>query len=208
MMPSRAPRVTGAIAIATVIAFAAQWVLGGPHIAYQGGFVPLRATNALAFDAVPFALTPLTAALLHGGLLHIGANLLMLFVCGRQVEAVLGGGRLLLLYVIGAYGAALAQYLVDPASSVPMIGASGAISAVIGTYALLFGRNKVRAIGPIPGTVIRALWLAVAWTAIQWGIWFITADGPFGIATAAHVGGFLTGLVLTWPLLEWRYRYG
>lgn len=208
MAPPRAPRVTGFIASATALAFFAQLFVAGPHVILQGGFIPLRLNESVPFDSVPFLLTPLTATLLHGGWMHLGANLLMLVVCGRQVETVLGGQRLVLLYVIGAYGAAFAQYLVDPASPQPMIGASGAISAVIGTYALMFGRGKVKRIGPVPGTIVRALWLAAAWTVVQWMISVASQSGPFGIATAAHVGGFVTGLLLTWPLLEWRYRYG
>lgn len=193
---------------ATVVAYLAQIFLGGPHVELQGGFIPARAVNDLPFDAVPYWLTPLTATLLHGGILHIGLNLMMFIICGRQVESVLGGGRLALLYVAGAYGAASAQYLVDPTSMVPMIGASGAISAVLGTYALMFGRGKVRSIGPLSALAVRGLWLAVAWTAIQWGVSYASAAGPFGVATAAHVGGFITGLILTPALLEWRYRQG
>ena len=202
MAPPRAPRVTGAIVAVTSIAYLIQILLAGPHIILQGGFIPLRATEVFPFESVPFGLTPLTATLLHGGLLHIGLNLLMFVVCGRQVEAVLGGPRLLLLYVVGAYGAAFGQYLVDPVSQAPMIGASGAISAVLATNALMFGRAKVRAIGPVPGIVVRALWLAAAWTLLQFGISLASSSGPFGIATAAHVGGFIAGLVMTWPLLE------
>jgi membrane associated rhomboid family serine protease len=150
----------------------------------------------------------LTATLLHGGLLHLGFNLLMLVYCGKQVEGVIGGMRLLILYVIGAYGAAFAQYAVDPQSVMPMIGASGAISAVVGAYALMFGRGQVKRIGPIPSVVVRALWLAAAWIVLQWGMGFITGGTATPIATAAHIGGFLTGLILAYPLLEWRYRYG
>ncbi len=208
MAPARPPRVTQAIVVATAVAFLAQMFLGGPHVEMQGGFIPARATAALPFDAVPYWLTPLTATLLHGGILHIALNLMMFIICGQQVESVLGGWRLALLYVAGAYGAASAQYLVDPSSMVPMIGASGAISAVLGTYALMFGRGKVRSIGPLSAFAVRGIWLAVAWTAIQWAISFASSAGPFGVATAAHVGGFLTGLLLTPAFLEWRYRRG
>lgn len=209
MKPARPPRVTEAIVAATAVAFLAQTFLGGPHVELQGGFIPVRAiAPTVVTNAVPFWLTPITATLLHGGVLHIMLNLMMLVICGRQVESVLGGGRLALLYVAGAYGAASAQYLVDPTSPVPMIGASGAISAVLGTYALMFGRGKVSSIGPLSAFAVRGLWLAVAWTAIQWGISFASAAGPFGVATAAHVGGFITGLILTPAFLEWRYRRG
>jgi len=60
----------------------------------------------------------------------------------------------------------------------------------------------------VPGVVVRALWLAAAWIILQWGIGFTSAGSPAPIAIAAHIGGFLTGLAITYPLLEWRYRYG
>jgi membrane associated rhomboid family serine protease len=205
--PQRPLRTTAAITALTAIAFVVQG-FAGPHVILQGGFIPARFSEVAPFVAVPFALTPLTATLLHGGWLHLGFNMLMLVYCGRQVEGVLGGLRLVILYLVGAYGAALGQFLVDPGSTSPMIGASGAISAVIATYALMFGRGQVKRIGPVPGVVVRAAWLAVAWVALQWGIGFASGGTATPIAVAAHVGGFLTGLVLTYPLLEWRYRYG
>jgi membrane associated rhomboid family serine protease len=207
VQPNRPLRTTAAISAITAIAFLLQ-DFAGPHVILQAGFIPVRLTAAYPFTAVPFALTPLTATLLHGGWAHLGFNLLMLIYCGRQVESVLGGLRLLILYVLGAYGAALGQYLYDPGASAPMIGASGAISAVIGTYALMFGRNQVKRIGPVPALAVRALWLAAAWLVLQWGVGFISGGTGTPIAVAAHVGGFLTGLVLMYPLLEWRYRYG
>lgn len=207
MQSSRPMRTTVAISALTALAYAAQGI-AGPHVILQGGFIPARLTEAFPFEAVPFWLTPLTATLLHGGLLHLGFNLLMLVYCGRQVESVLGGLRLVILYIVGAYGAALGQYLLDPGSTGPMIGASGAISAVVGTYALMFGRGQVQRIGPVPGIVVRALWLALAWVILQWGIGFASGGTTSPIAFAAHIGGFVTGLVLMYPLLEWRYRYG
>src|SRR3546814_9143794 len=87
---------------------------------------------------VPFVLTPLSSALLHGGVLHIVFNMLVLLFVGRQLEAPLGTKAMAVLLLAGAYGGALAQYLADPASAVPMIGASGAISALIAVFALIF----------------------------------------------------------------------
>jgi membrane associated rhomboid family serine protease len=204
--PPRAARVTGTIVALTVAAYAAQWLFGGPHLLLRAGFIPARVFEALPFTALPFVATPLSATLLHGGLLHLGLNMLMLVVSGRGVESVIGARRFVALYVAGAYGAALAQFLVDPYAVQPMIGASGAVSAVLGTYAMMFGRDETRSFGPLSANAVRALWLAAAWTLVQWGISFASAAGPFSIATAAHVGGFVTGLVLTSPLLQSRYR--
>ena len=130
----------------------------------------------------------------------------MLIYCGRQVEQALGPGRTLLVYIVGAYGAALGQYLVDPMSPAPMIGSSGAVSALVAAYAMLFARGDVRAVGPLSGQVVRALWLAAAWIGLQWLVSAATGGAASPIATAAHVGGFLVGLALVRPLLAWRYR--
>jgi membrane associated rhomboid family serine protease len=175
-----------------------------------GGFVPARFGSAIAIpNALPFWLTPLSAALLHGGIFHLAFNMLMLLWCGRQVEAALGGKLFGLLYLAGAYAAALGQWALDPGSTIPMIGASGAISAVIGMYALVFSEQRVRGIGPISGTVVRAVWLAAAWIGIQALIGFGLSGGiggGAGVAIGAHMGGFLAGLLLARPLLRLRYR--
>ena len=207
MAPAAPARLTYAIAIATAVAFvAARLVWPVDFISEQAGFIPLRFSGAATGFAVPAVLTPLTATLAHGDLLHIGFNMLMLIYCGRSVETVLGTGPMALLYFVGAYIAAAAQYLVAPLSPVPMIGASGAISAVLAVYALLFGRNSVQRWGPIPAHWVRALWLALAWTGLQWLVGLASSRDGYQIATAAHVGGFLGGLALARPLLAWRYR--
>ena len=207
MAPTRGGRTTIALALVTIAGYLATGFTG-PHVALQGGFIPARAFVEFPLAAVPFVLTPLTATLLHGGLMHIGFNLLMLVFCGRAVERVIGGGRTLLLYGVGAYGAALAQALVDPQSMTPMIGASGAISALVAAYAMLFGSGEVRRVGPLSGTLLRALWLLAAWTAVQWLVGATTGSGPMQVATAAHIGGFVTGLLLVRPLLAWRFSGG
>ncbi len=198
---------TYVIAAVTVIAYFAGLLLtSGGFTTEQMGFIPLRfSTNTEGF-VVPAWLTPLSATLSHGDIFHLGFNMLMLVYCGRAVEAVLGAGPMAVLYLIGAYIAAAGQFVVDPMSVVPMIGASGAISAVLAVYALLFGRNDVKRWGPIPAHWVRAIWLAVAWTAIQWMIGLVSGGSGYEIATAAHVGGFLAGLALARPLLAWRYR--
>jgi membrane associated rhomboid family serine protease len=200
-------RLTYALVIVTVLAFMAGALFTrGGFTTEQMGFIPLRISGDVGGFVIPVWLTPLTSTLSHGDLIHLGFNMVMLVYCGRMAEAVLGTGPLALLYVVGAYLAAAAQYLIDPASPVPMIGASGAISAIIGVYALLFGRNDVKSWGPIPAHWVRAIWLAVAWTGVQWMVALATRGGQYQIATAAHVGGFLAGLALARPLLSWRYR--
>jgi len=207
-------RATEAIAVVTAIAWALIALARADEVAaLLGGFIPARFTPDLSGLValmpgpnggwfVPAILTPLSATLLHGGALHLGMNLLMLVWCGRFTEAAIGPRCMVLLYLVGAYAAAATQFLWDPGSTVPMIGASGAISAVVGAYALLFNQNEIRAIGPIPASVIRIAWLAAAWIGVQALFGLIYPH----IAIAAHIGGFLAGLALGRPLLLWHYR--
>lgn len=199
--------VTIAITLVTVAAWLVALVAVPPGwLAEQGGFIPLRLSGGVSGFVVPALLTPFTAALIHGGLFHLMMNMLLLVICGRAVEAVLGSGALGALYVAGAIAAAIGQFVADPGSPIPMIGASGAISAVLAVYAMLFGRNEVKALGPIPAHWVRGLWLAAGWIGIQLLIGFATIGSEFQIAIAAHIGGFLIGLALARPLLAWRYR--
>lgn len=183
--------------------------------AILGGFIPARIGDPQLLagaDAVPAWLTPLSCTLIHAGWLHIGFNLLMLVFCGRQVEQVLQKRAVLILYVAGAYGAALLQWVFGSASPNPMVGASGAISAILATYALLYGQRAVRRIGPFSANFLRIMWLAAGWIILQLMIGLASARGGLGdlgqIAIAAHIGGFLAGLVLTRPLLLCRFRKG
>ncbi|WP_188063950.1 rhomboid family intramembrane serine protease [Sphingobium sp. KCTC 72723] len=209
---------TNGIAAITFVAFVILYLSGRiDDAAIIGGFIPARIGDPALLDgmaAIPVWLTPLTCAFIHAGWMHVAFNLLMLVFCGRQVEHVLDKGATLLLYVAGAYGACAVQWAIDPASLNPMVGASGAISAIIATYALLYSQQKVRAVGPLSANIVRLLWLAGAWIAIQLMIGVATTAGQGGgglsdlgrIAVAAHIGGFLVGLALTRPLLRWRFR--
>lgn len=178
--------------------------------AIWGGFIPARLTlpgddSALA----PVWLTPLLSTLVHANWIHVGFNLLILVFCGRPTEAVVGPIGIVILYLLGAYAAAAAQFAMDPSSAVPMIGASGAISAVLGAYSILFGRNKVRVANPTIALWLNALWLMAAWIGLQLivGITFANlSGGGVQLAVAAHIGGFAVGLLLANPLLLLRYR--
>jgi membrane associated rhomboid family serine protease len=172
-----------------------------------GGFIPARFGGDIELPwMLPAFLTPLSSSLLHAGAMHLAFNMITFYYCGRQVEMTLGAKSLAVLYLVGAYGAAFAHYLNDPVSMVPMVGASGAISAVIGTYAMLFSQSETKAIGPIPAFWVRALWLAAAWIGVQWLIGFAGKGSGFAIATDAHIGGFLVGVLLARPLVKWRFR--
>ncbi|MEO5972729.1 MAG: rhomboid family intramembrane serine protease [Sphingomicrobium sp.] len=199
---------TVVLAAVTAILWLLVLVIGASdRAALLMGFVPARFSGEIALSpAVPVLLTPLSATLVHGGLLHLALNLLMLVWCGTLVERVLGRGGLLILYGIGAYAAAIAQWAFDPGEMSPMIGASGAISAVIGAFALSFGRPKTIVQSAAFNRLLNALWLLAAWIVLQLMTgWLAGAQGLL-LATPAHIGGFLAGLALQRPLLLWRYR--
>lgn len=147
--------------------------------------------------------TPYTSMFLHGGLLHLGSNMLFLHVFGDNVEDVLGRGRFLLFYVLCGLGAVLGQVLVDPDSVVPMIGASGAISGVLAGYMTLFPHARVVTLIPIfifihfmevPAAIFIVLWFALQLVQGYLSLGMI-AEGGGGVAWFAHIGGFLAGLL-------------
>jgi membrane associated rhomboid family serine protease len=199
-------RVTLAIAAVTALAwFLAVGAGAGDAAAYSGVFIPAR-FHAPGWDGLPVWLTPLSATLVHAGLVHLLFNLLMLLFCGRAVEGIIGPIGLAILYLVGGYAAAAAYYLAGPSSPDVMVGASGAISAVLGAYAILFGRNKVKLANPRLALWVHALWLGAAWVGLQLLTGYAFATGGPRIAVSAHIGGFIVGLVLAKPLLLLRYR--
>ncbi len=192
-------------------------------LARVGAGVPIGPDMACLVDDLPInRLTPLTSMFLHGGWGHLLGNCLFFWVFGNNVEDSMGRLRFLVFYVVCGLAAAAAQVLVDPASPIPMVGASGAISGVMGAYLLLYPRVRVNMLFII-FIIIRIIPLP-AWLVLLW--WFflqlITGlpqlnqmDSQGGVAVWAHVGGFVAGLVLV-KLFEnreltsrrtgWRHR--
>lgn len=204
-----APATIGIAVLTTLVSLAVTLLGLEPHAALYAGFMPARASLGIAGDIdglVPTILTPLSSALVHVGLVHLGFNLVTLVFCGIATERALGSRGIVVLYLVGAYAACAAQWAVDPVSPVPMIGASGAASAVVGAYALLYGRQRTKDVGPIPAWLLHVLWLLVAWTVLNVAIGVMSMQAGTPIAAAAHVGGFLGGLILCRPLLLWRWR--
>jgi len=206
---SRFPRTATNIFVAlTALAWIAAAFLGlNERAAYALGFVPARFSGfVLPFATAPAWLTPLTATLVHTNLVHLGFNMLILLWCGAQVERVLGAAGLVVLYIVGAYAAAAAQWAVAPLATVPVVGASGAISAIVGAYALSFGRAKTFTSNLRINRLINVMWLLVAWTVLQAMTGWLGNQQGYLLATPAHIGGFAAGLLLQRPLLLWRYR--
>jgi membrane associated rhomboid family serine protease len=201
------PWVTIVLGGATVAVSLAAMVIGdNDYVAQAAGFIPGRFGGAAGVaGAVPAWLTPLTATLLHGSPAHLLFNIMVLAFCGRFVEPAIGALGLVILYVVGAYAAGLGQYATGPASMVPMVGASGAVSAMLAAQAILYGNPPAAGGKLLSQNALQILWLAVAWIGIQ-ALTGIAFHG--GVAIGAHIGGFLAGLLLVGPLLRWRHRGG
>jgi membrane associated rhomboid family serine protease len=154
-------------------------------------------------DAEPVnVLTPLTSMFLHGGWGHILGNSLYLWIFGNNVEDSMGRGRFLVFYLVCGLAAAAAHVVLDPASPVPTVGASGAISGVMGAYLLLYPRARVRTFFPplfifhVPAFVVLLIWFAMqVFTGLP-QLSPLRPDVSGGVAVWAHVGGFVAGVVL------------
>jgi len=199
---------TAIIAIITVMISSIAILFGGVQWwAEFGGFIPARIAGQLATPgAIPAVLTPWTSALLHGGWFHLAINMVMLAFAGSQVERVIGASGLVVAYIVGALFAAAAQFAFDPASTIPLVGASGAISALFGLYALFFGKPKQVVKNQKLNRWIHAAWLLAAWIILQWMTGLLAGGQGVMLATPAHIGGFIAGMLLQRPLLLWRYR--
>ena len=146
--------------------------------------------------AIPSSATLLTSMFLHGGFMHLAGNMLFLWVLGDNVEDAMGHPRYVAFYLLSGLAAALAHAGLDPASKVPMIGASGAISGVIGAYLVLHPRAPiktlvVRFIVDLPAWVVLGLWIA-----FQVANAALSPKGAGGVAWWAHIGGFVAGAIL------------
>ena len=151
---------------------------------------------------VPVWTTALTSMFLHGGWMHLGGNMLYLWNFGDNLEKVMGPIKFLIFYLLCGFAAAAAHVLSSPGSNVPTVGASGAISGVLGGYLLLFPRNRIRVltrggVAYVPAIVVLGLWIVIQLFS-SLGSLAQTADTG-GVAFLAHVGGFVAGLILVKP---------
>lgn len=173
------------------------------------GAVPCRITGACAAPGQfpPPLVTLFTSMFMHGGLLHAGGNMLYLWIFGNNVEDTLGHGRFLIFYLVSGVAAAIAQTVMNPDSAIPMIGASGAVSGVLGAYLLLFPYATILTLVTfgfffrfihIPAVVVLGFWIV-----LQFISGYLSASAAAlgrgeggGVAWFAHIGGFLAGMVL------------
>ena len=218
----RFPVVTVALIVANVLAYF-FWQRGGITLGspdsteylcnlYEFGVIPreitdpdfdLQARDCGTFEASPW-LTLFTSMFMHGGLLHLGGNMLFLWIFGNNVEDSMGPFKFIVFYVLGGLAADAAQILIDTGSEIPTIGASGAVAGVLGGYLLLFPRARVVTLVFIIFffTILElpALLFLVIWIGQQFLFAYFDLLGPSsgegGVAYFAHIGGFLFGLLL------------
>lgn len=167
---------------------------------YTWGLIPARLMGyaQLPFDAPPASWTLISSMFLHGSVAHLGGNMLYLWTFGDNVEDRMGHARFTLFYLMCGLAAAGTQILIDPASAIPMVGASGAIAGVLGAYLVLFPHAMVYVYFPYLGIqMVRARYVLATWFLYQFvlGVADLGSSGG-GIAFWAHIGGFVAGWLL------------
>jgi len=209
MIPLRGLNPTRRVPVITILLIAVNAVVffyelslnarGQRSLFLQFGLVPATVTRNLTPTA---ALTFITSMFLHGDWLHIGGNMLYLYIFGNNIEDRLGLVRFILFYFLGGIVAGLSQIVINPASPAPMIGASGAIAGILGGYIVLYPRARIKTL-ILFWYFIRVVELSAAWVL---GWWFflqllngVTSIGSYasgGVAVFAHIGGFIVGAIL------------
>jgi membrane associated rhomboid family serine protease len=208
------PIVTIAFIVLCVLVF--LWQLsfgadGGNRIVYALGVVPavLLGQGQLPADLSLVApwMTIFTSMFMHGGWMHLIGNMLYLWIFGDNVEDSMGHGRFVAFYLLCGAAAVFAQALPDPSSTVPMVGASGAISGVLGAYLLLYPHARVLVVIPfgfylhsmrIPAGLVLVLWFGLQLLSNT-----MAQAGQGGVAFRAHIGGFVAGMILI-PIFKQR----
>ena len=201
--------VTGALIIVNVVLFLLTGAFDSEEtlwaIASGYGIVPAELINVVdpgtAYNPIPEPLTLITYQFLHGGWWHLIANMAFLWVFADNVEDAFGHFGFLIFYLLCGIAAGMLHTLMQPQSGAPLIGASGAVSGVLASYMLLYPRARVWILLfmriPLP---ISAVWALGGWFALQLVSAFIATEDSNLVALWAHIGGFLTGLILTFVL--------
>jgi membrane associated rhomboid family serine protease len=200
------------IALVVLNALAFVFEINRPDEAVQAfifswGVVPLEYTSLTdlrPFIPAPFWATLFTSMFLHGGWGHLLGNMVFLWIFGDNIEHRLGHVRFLTFYLVCGVAASLAHIFFNPGSIVPAVGASGAISGVLGGYLLMFPRNRVYVLTwggviAVPAILMLGLWIFMQFVNGVGSIAATEETGGGGVAYMAHIGGFLAGLALARP---------
>jgi membrane associated rhomboid family serine protease len=206
----RTPVVTIILIAVNILIYIYEWSLSGSEVRVMAFFdqwaiIPQQLTTNFA----PEAITLLSAMFLHGSWLHLGGNMLYLWIFGDNIEDRMGKARYIIFYLLGGLAASAAQILIDPNSSIPNVGASGAIAAVLGGYLILYPRARIltlvlRFITQVPAYVVLGLWFVLQLFQGVGSLGVVTDAQQGGVAFFAHIGGFVAGMVLIKPFLWGR----
>jgi membrane associated rhomboid family serine protease len=194
---STVPVVTYGLIVANILFFLVE-LSGGDDFIRQWSFIPSRFSQ----DPIGNVPTIFTAMFMHGGWMHLFGNMLYLYIFGDNVEDRFGPIKFLIFYLVAGIAATFAQYAFSTGSSVPNLGASGAIAGVLGAYMLMFPQATVnvliiRQIVALPAIVVIGFWIVLQLFSGVGSIADTNATGDTGgVAYMAHVGGFVAGLVI------------
>jgi rhomboid family protein len=210
------PIVTSLLIAVNTLVFLYQIFLGSLDRAFvfRFGAIPAELLHLVRHpqgSGLPPQITVLTSMFLHGGFFHLAGNMLYLWIFGNNIEDVMGHVRFILFYLICGIIAVYTYAFINSDSTVPMIGASGAISGVLGAYLLLFPHARVLTLlmlgffiqfVDLPAVVVLGFWIVIQ---LLYGIFSLA--GPMGaVAWFAHIGGVLAGMALVWPFKKRRPR--
>ena len=202
---SRTPVVTYALIVANALVYfmlqPSPQTRAGLRFTFEWGLVPADLLGGVARlpHPVPVTWTVITSMFLHGGFFHILGNMWYLWLFGDNVEDVMGRVRFLVFYLLSGVAAAAGQVVMDPGSRVPMVGASGAISGVLGGYVLLYPHARILTLVPlgfftqlmeVPAVIVLGFWILVQ----LFNAFLMPAYGGGGVAFFAHIGGFVAGM--------------
>ncbi len=210
---TRPPVVTVALVAANVMVFLWQLSHGLERSFFTHGFIPARllgdpdlVVNLPALGRIPIQSDPLGSLLMamfmHGGWLHLGGNMLYLWIFGNNIEDRLGHFRFLAFYLVGGIVATLTHYATGPGSTIPLVGASGAVAAILGAYFWLYPKARVKCLLfivifftmiELPAAIVLGWWIVLQ---VINGLLGLGAGVGSGVAWFAHIGGFFVGIVL------------
>ena len=186
------PLVTYAIILINILIFSIQHYIGQSSFIYNYGFIPNKFEIKTIFSSM----------FMHGGIVHITSNMWFLYIFGDNIESILGHVKFFVFYLMCGIFAAITQFLFDPDSSIPMVGASGAIAGVLGAYMIRFPKARVHVLAIIfifittivvPAQIVLGVWFLIQ---LSSGLSSIGIDTNGGVAWFAHIGGFIAGVGL------------
>ena len=186
------PFITYSIILINILTFTVQHYIGQSSFIYNYGFIPNKFEIKTIFSSM----------FMHGGIVHITSNMWFFYIFGDNIESILGHVKFFVFYLMCGIFAAITQFLFDPDSSIPMVGASGAIAGVLGAYMIRFPKARVHVLAIIfifittiivPAQIVLGVWFLIQ---LSSGLSSIGIDTNGGVAWFAHIGGFIAGVGL------------